>query len=344
MWIINPEIGMVETLAQYGRFLESDYRMAIEHLEVPRVFEEYAEKTNRKFVIIGANDAPWMLAKTVFLCLKLAGPDSIVVKSHNIDEIFMVQNIFEHHAKDVKNKTYIAGLNDLELNDEWLEDLEQATDIIVFGDENIMKAYREYETVDRHVWEHGSKFSFGIVKEEHLTPTNINDICFDFFSFYGEGSLAPKFYFVLGKIRRKHVMQFSDNMNALYGVITQEYRDKLPLTKRSDLVHNAIAANYVEKYVRLDSLKLINVFDTLYGDVRLIQVDDLDDIESFIKKWQDSIVTVAVNTDDDAALCDLLDDMMVVRVCHFGDMQFPGFFEQYDHVDDFNIFVDEETE
>ena len=194
MWIINPEVDMVSTLTQYGRFLENDYRMIIEHLDVPRSFEEYAEKTQRRFVIIGGNDAPWSLPKTVFLCLKLAGPESIVVKSPNLDEVFMVQNVFEHHAENVRNKVFAAGIDDLELDDEWLEELNNATDIIVFGNEMVMKAYREYETVDRHVWEHGQKFSFGIIREEHLTPTNINSICFDFFSFYGEGSKSIRLF------------------------------------------------------------------------------------------------------------------------------------------------------
>ena len=318
--------------------------MIIEHLEVPRVFEEYAEKTQRKFVIIGGNNAPWMLPKTVFLCLKLAGPESIVVKSPNLDEVFMVQNVLEHYADGVRHGVYTTISDELELNDEWNKELNDATDIIVFGNNKTMEAYREYETVDTHVWEHGEKFSFGVIKEEHLTPTNINDICFDFFSFYGEGSLAPKFYFVLGKVRRKHARQFSDNMTALYGGLIQEYRDKLPLTKRSNLVQNTITANYEEKYVRIDSLESDKLFDTLHGDVKLIPVNDLEDIKDFVEKWHDSIATVSINMDDDPATYDLLEDMMVVRTCHLGSMQFPDFFEQYDHVDDFNIYVDEETE
>jgi hypothetical protein len=29
--VINPSVDMVSVLAQYGRFLENDYRMVIEH-------------------------------------------------------------------------------------------------------------------------------------------------------------------------------------------------------------------------------------------------------------------------------------------------------------------------
>ena len=103
-WIVVPELDTINILTEYGRFLENDYRMIIEHLEVPDVFEEFVEKTHRKFVFVSDSDTPWVLAKSVYLCLKLAGPDSIVVKSNNLDETFMVQNILENHANDVKYK------------------------------------------------------------------------------------------------------------------------------------------------------------------------------------------------------------------------------------------------
>ena len=33
---------------------------------------------------------------------------------------------------------------------------------------------------------------------------------------------------------------------------------------------------------------------------------------------------------------------MIPRICHIGDMQFPDFFEQYDTLDDFNIYVSDD--
>ena len=341
-WIINPELGFVETLAQYGRFLESDYRMIIEHLSVPPVFEEYTEKTNRKFVIVGGNDTPWILPKSVYLCLKLAGPESVIVRTPHLDENFMVQNVFDYHAKNVRTRVFAHGFDELQLDEEWVKEVENATDIIVFGDQKAMEAYREYETVDRRVWEHGTKFSFGIIREEHLTPININNVCFDFFSFYGEGSLSPKFYFVLGKLRRKAVNSFNQNMAALYSPIIQEYRSKLPFTRKSELVQKVITSNYADHYVRYDNIRSNEIFDNLYGDVKLVPVEDLDEIEDFIREWSNQINTVAINMDDDTLTLDMLEDMMVMRICKIGDMQFPDFFEQYDSVDDFNIYVDEE--
>jgi hypothetical protein len=341
-WIINPEVDFVSILANYGRFLENDYRMLIEHLAVPKIFEEYSEKTNRKFIIVGDNNTPWLLPKNVFLCLKLAGPDSITVKTPNLDEAFMVQNVFDYYAEGIKTKIFVDGHDETDYEKHWRDAIEDATDIIVFGNKNVMQTFREYETVERRVWERGDKFSFGIIKEEHLTPTNINQICFDFFSFYGEGSLAPKFYFVIGKIRKKHVRQFSDNMIALYGGFIQEYRNKLSFSKRSELVSQTINANYASKYIRVDDLTSEDIFSNLYGDVRLIQVNDLDEINQFIIDWQDQINTVSINMDDDDDISIFLEDLMITRICHLGDMQFPNFFDQYDSVDDFNIYVDEE--
>jgi len=207
-----------------------------------------------------------------------------------------------------------------------------------------MEAFREYETVDRRVWEHGFKFSFGLVRAEYLTPSIINEICFDFFSYYGEGCLAPKFYFIVGKLSKKIAKQFSENMSSFYGEYIEEYREKLPLTRKSELVQVTLDSKYAYDYVRLGDLNSDDIFDTLYGDVRLIVVDDLDEVSYFIHEWSDNISTVAINMQDDPAMMDLLDDHMVIRICNIGEMQFPEFFEQYDSVDDFNIYVGDEIE
>ena len=337
-WIINPEADTVDLLTTYGRFLEDDYRMAIDSLQIPDTFEEYIEKSNRRFLIIGSKEAPGLIAKSVYLCLKLAGPDSVAVKTNMIDESIMVQNVFKNHAGDVETKLFVTNSDELLLDSVWRDTIEEATDIIVFGNENSMETFRDYEQVGRRVWEHGSKFSFGIVRAEHLTPLLINSICFDFFSYYGEGFLAPKFYFIVGNLRKKVAQQFSHNMQAFYGEFIEQYRNKLPFTRQSDLVQEVINANYIGKYLRLEDLNSDAIFDTLYGDIRLVLVDDLDEVSDFIDKWNDNISTVAINLDDDLDSLDLLEDKQVMRICPVGDMQFPDFFEQYNTVDDFNIY------
>ena len=340
-WVINPTLGMVDELAEYGRFLENDYRMVIEHMEVPKHFENYEELTGRRFVIYGGKEAPGVIAKSAFLCARLSGASSIAVKTVNLDESYLVNNVLDNHASDIRTKLFVAHSDELKLSNEWRDEIEQATDIVVFGGQDVIEAFREYETVDRHVWEHRCNLSFGIVRAEQLTESIIKDICFDFFSYYGEGSLAPKFYFVVGRLKKKVAKQFSDIMSAYYGPLITEYRNKLPLTRRSTLTIDMINANYVQKYIRVDDLNSDDVFGTLYGDVRLVLVDDLDDVEEFIEKWIDNISTVAVDLDYEDEILEILEDHQVMRTCQIGTMQFPDFFEQYDAVDDFNIYVDD---
>jgi hypothetical protein len=338
-WVINPELEMVSVLAEYGRFLENDYRMIIEHLEIPKVFQEYAETTERKFVIVGGKETPWMLAKSVFLCLKLAGAESVVVTTPYIDESFMVQNVLDNYSNGIRTKLFTSASEELFVNMEWRDEIDKSTDIVVFGDTKAMESFRDYETVDRHVWEHGENFSFGIVREEHLTATVINQICFDFFSFYGQGSLSPKFYFVLGRLKKSIIKQFSTNMQSLYATLVNEYREKLEITRKSDLVSTMLNANYAAKYVQVGSLHSDVLRGNLYGEVCLVPVNNLDDIQDFIDKWRDRISTVAINNNDDPDILDFLEDNLILRVCDVGDMQFPDFFEQYHGVDDYIVYV-----
>ena len=347
-WIINPSLDMPDVLEQYGRFLSDDYRMAIESMFIPDIYEEDITPTGRRFVIIGGRDNPTLLSKSVFLCATLAGAESIDVRSSQLDETFLAQNVLDHHAGDTKFRVFIPVPDALSLHEDWHNALNNATDIVIFGNNDTVNAYRDYETVDRRVWEYGDKFSFGIVRADDLRAINVNSICFDFVSYYGEGRLAPKFYFVVGKITDKIIRAFSENMIAIFRDPVEHYRNKLTFTRKSDFARQYITSKYGAYYVRTGRLRMDrphdNLFEPLYGDVRLIQVDDIDQIEEFIVKYRDSISTVAVNYQDDYDSVDLLDDMMVPRVCESGDMQFPDFFEQYDTLDDFMIYVKEEEE
>jgi len=343
-WIINPSVDMPEVMQQYGRFLEDDYRMAIESMRVPDSFDEYSEKTGRRFIIIGGKERPGLIAKSVFLCLKLSGPESVAVYVNTLDELFLVQNVFDYYGENVEKKIFATHHDMLNLSPEWRNYIDAATDIVVYGDERDMEVWREYETVERHVWEHNYTFSFGIINAENLPRTLINEVCFDFFCYYGEGRLAPKFYFVIGEYSKALIEKFAMNMSFNYSNLINDYRSKLPFTRKSDLTVGVLSNPYSAKFIRVDHLKSDTIFDTLYGDVRLIFVNDLDEIETFIEKWKDHIGTVAINWDDDEDVLDLLEEYMVPRICHVGDMQFPDFFEQYDAVDDFNIYVRDDSD
>lgn len=345
-WIVKPEAGMIETLANYGRFLREDYSMAIESMPVPEIFEEDLTPTGRKFVIVAGKESPIVLCRSLFLCLKLSGPESVAIKSNNMDDIFFINNVIQNHGKHTECKVFLPHVDSMSIHEDWLQAINEATDIVVFGDDHTISAFRDYETVERRVWEYEDKFSFGVVRSEHLNAMNINSICFDFVSFYGEGRLAPKFYFVIGELTDKLIKRFSENMIAIYCDYIEGYRNKLSFARRSDFATNYIDSNYPAYYVRVDKMDSRHMFDSLYGDIRLIQVSDYQHVESFIDKYKHNISTVAINLEDDWDMIDVVDDYMITRVCNFGDMQFPSFFEQYDPLDDFNIYVeiDEEEE
>jgi hypothetical protein len=340
-WIINPSLDMPSVLESYGRFLEDDYRMLIESLRIPDAFDEYSEKTNRRFILVGGKENPGIIAKSAFVCIKLAGPESVSVLVTNLDEMFLVQNVFDNYAGDTKTKLFATPLDLLNLSNDWRDEVERATDIIVYGDEELVKQWREYETVDRHIWEHGEYFSLGIVKADSLTYSMINEICFDFFCYYGEGRLSPKFYFIVGVPTKKMFENFAKTIAVNYAQFIEMYRDKLSFTRKSDLTREVLNSNYYAKYIREFDLNSDELEATLYGDVRLAFVDSVSDVEEFLRKWRKNISTVAVDWDDEE-LIDIAEEYMIPRICRIGDMQFPEFFEQIDALDDFTIYISDD--
>lgn len=342
-WIVNPSLDMATVLEQYGRFLSSDYRVLFESLEVPSIFEEDITPSGRRFVIVGGDENPGVFAKSIFLCTKLSGAESIDIRSPYLDDMFLAQNVLEHHADGIEYNVHTPFFEGMTLSDRWFNALQRATDIIVYGNENTVSMYRDYETVDRAVWEYPERFSFGIIKSEDISYVLSAEICFDFVAYYGHGRLAPKFYFVIGPITKDIIKMISGCMVTVFATAVEEYRDKLPFTRKSDFTEKYINSKYSSYYLRVSRLGDKDLFEPLYGDVRLVQVNDLEEIKEFIVKYRDSISTVAVHYDDDDTF-DEVCDMMLPRVCEIGDMQFPDFFEQYDIVDDFEIYVKYEEE
>lgn len=344
-WVINPPLEMADVLAQYGRFLATDYRVLFESMGIPEVFEDNLAPSGRRFAIIGGDENPALLAKSIFLCAKLSGAESIDIKSSHLDEIFIAQNVLHHHADGIDYHAHTSMFEGVHLSHRWSEALDRATDIIVYGDENTLRSYRDYETPDRRVWEYGESFSLGVINAEDINHVIASAICFDFVSFYGHGRLAPKFYFVIGTITTQMVRILSGCMVTMFRDAVEEYRDKLPFTRKSDLTQKYINSDYASFYVRINRIDDDDLFDPLYGDVRLVEVDSYDDVEAFIKEHRDYISTVAINYDNDSEeIFNDLSDMMVPRICDIGDMQFPDFFEQYDIIDDFIIYVADEEE
>jgi len=338
-WIVNPTGDFVKELALSGRFLESDYRIAIKNGDIPDDFDENLEKSDRKFVIIGARSVPMATAKSVFLCLRLAGPESVVIKTATEDEGLLVQNVLDNWTPHgVETKIFSIGSDKLRNYPEWAKYLEEATDIVVFGGRETVDSFIELETRKRNVYIHGPKFSFSIIKAKDLNMAHLNDICDDFGLYYGEGCLSPKFCIIVGKVDPKWYHEASLIMQAEHGDNIMEFRGKLPMAKKSELVQEIVTANVVGKYVRVETLDdKKKLFSPLYGDVRFINVNTLDDLVPFLEDWKYDISTVACLEEEDD-IVDLMDEFNITRVCAFGEMQFPEFDEPFDIVDDFDIY------
>jgi hypothetical protein len=338
-WIVNPGPDLVQNCADVGRFLESDYRLAIKNNSIPMGFEENFEPSGRKFVIIGAKSVPIATAKSVFLCLRLAGAESVVVKTASEDEGFMVQNVLDHWTPETtKTELFSIGSDKLRDLPEWNNRIEEATDLVVFGGEDTAKAFVEFENRKRNVYIHGPKFSFQVIHIKDLTMSRLADICFDFAAYYGEGCLSPKFCVLVGTLDPNWLYEASLIMQAEYGNQIEEFRNKLPLLRKSNLVQEMVSSNIVHKFVRLESISnTANIMGELFGDSRFVGIKSIADLKPFVNHWRNKISSVACLENDETTI-QLLKANDVVRICSFGEMQFPHFYEQFDPVDDFDIY------
>ena len=338
-WIINPGPDLVQNCADVGRFLESDYRTAIKNNAIPMGFEENFEPSDRRFVIIGARSVPIATAKSVFLCLRLAGAESIVVKAATDDEGFLVQNVFDHWTPTGTDvELFSMGSDKLRDLPKWNERINNATDLVVFGGDDTAKAFSEFENRKRNVYIHGPKFSFGVIHVKDLTMSRLADICFDFATFYGEGCLSPRFLVLVGQLDPSWLYEASLIMQAEYGNQIEEFRNKLPMLRKSNLVQELVESNIVHKFVRLENIadKKI-VTSELYGDTRFVNIKNLSELKPFLEHWRSKISSIAC-LEDDSSTIELLKSKDVTRICSFGEMQFPHFYEQFDPVDDFDIY------
>ena len=341
-WIVNPEVDLVSKCESVGRFLALDYRHAIKNSEVPSDFEDNLEPSGRRFVIIGAKSVPMATAKSVFLCLRLAGAESIAIKAPTEDEAWLIKNVLDYWTPEgTQAKMFSFGSERLRDLPEWNKVIDEATDLVVFGGADTARAFSEFENKERRVYIHGPKFSLGIVKVENLTMSDLTDICDDFGSYYGEGCLSPKFYVLVGDLSKSNIKWLDEAgiiMNANHGSKIEEFRAKLPMAKKSEVVQSLISSKIHTKYVNIASIDdEKSLLSPLYGSSRFVNVQKLSDLKLFLDLWSNAISTIACDYKDEE-IRDLLDECGIIRACPFGLMQFPEFNEQFDHIDDFDIY------
>jgi hypothetical protein len=341
-YIIDPSDTIAKMCSESGRFLEDDYYMAMSHNEVP---ESYWKKTNnaknvkKRIVIVGSQESPMTITKNAFLALTLAKPDKLTIKINTHDEAILLKEMYQQNKKihECDFSVYHTKKQELATSGAWLRDLENSTDIIVFGSLETLLLF-DMETTQKHnFYLRKPKISFGIVTKECLdNEDNLAGLAGDFLSFFGEGKLAPKFYITLGKLSKDQMIYIADCMRNEEETI-KEFRAKLSLSKKSLLIQENTYSNSIYPHVKKSTFDNPEFLAPLFGDVRLIEVQHEGQIEEFVEEYAMAVSTIALEEDT-------LGDMAagwefdIPRYCSIGSMQFPYFYEPVDEIDDIEIF------
>jgi hypothetical protein len=336
---INNVNNLPPILSQFGKFLESDYERLINSNIVPSHFNPHNYKTNKKIVLIGSDNTPLLISKTIFLALQLSGADTIDIKPSSLDEALIIEYIIRNNnIYGIKNSVHVGTDQEVELSYSWTKALEDATDIIVFGNHKTVEYYKTLATEHRRVYAHEDKISLGVVNSNFITDTLIDNICFDFFNFYGIGSLSPKFYIFVGEPDPKILDKISDIYISVYGEQIEKFRSKLNFAQHSNLIKFA-AEGKISRYLNI--VREINNFqiNNLYGDIKIYIAASIKEASEIINIFKNNISTIAVDPSDEE-IVSMVEFEMPARLCDVGSMHSIDFWESFDELFDFDIFND----
>ena len=339
LYYINNDNSFSSILDQFGNFLESDYERLINNSFIPPHFTPHNYNSRRKIVIVGSDGTPLLISKNVFLALQLSGADSIDIKPSSLDEALIIENIIKNNnIFKIKTSVHVGTDQEVELSATWMEIINNATDIIVFGNFDVVEYYKTLRTEHRRVYTHEDKISFGVVNSNLLTDKLIDNICFDFFNFYGNGSLSPKFYIFIGPIDEEAINSISDTYNSIYGEQIQEYRSKLNFAQQANLTR-FINQEKITRYLNIvNNISYLQI-NNLYGDMKILIVDTIRDANKLISVMKDSTSTIAVDPLDQE-IVSMVEFNMPSRICDIGSMHSLDFWESVDEQSDFDIYND----
>lgn len=343
-YILDPSDAIARRCSEVGGFLEDDYYMSMSHNEVPSSYWHNVEEkkdSNRRIVILGTNEPPMTITKNAFLAHTLAKPEKLTVKVSSKDEAILLREMFSQndHYSDCEYFVYQSMQEELESNGAWLRDVEQATDIVVFGGLDTISFLDMESTKDQNVWIHKPKFSFGVVTKECLdNEDNLAGMVGDFISYFGEGTLAPRFYATIGNISKDQIDYIVECIKNEQDII-QEFRNKLPFSKKFVQIQSTPFEKFIYPHIKKSNFDSPEFLAPLFGDIRIVEVKGEHHLKEFIYEYQNVISTIALDEDtmgDTAASWDL----EIPRYCDIGSMQFPYFYEPIDHLDDMYVYSD----
>jgi hypothetical protein len=341
-YIIDPSDAVAGMCYQNGHFLEDDYYTAMTNNEVPDSYWKQvsnANKSERKIVIVGSHDIPMKITKSAFIALTLAKPKKLTIKSSCADETVLLKKMFVQNQtyNDCEFAVYHNKKDELASNVAWLRDIEDATDVVVFGGLDTLSFFGSSAKSNQNLYFRKPKFSFGIVTRECLEDEdNLVGLVGDFLTYFGEGSYAPRFYITLGSLTKDQLLFISDCMHNERDLVN-EFRAKLPWSKKTMLLHEKTYSKFEYPYIRKSSFDSPEFLMPLFGDIRLIQAKNENEIEKFLYEYEEVVSTIALQDETAGDLVAGL-DLDIPRYCDIGSMQFPFFYENFDEVDELEIF------
>ena len=336
---ISNDNNLTSILSQFGTFLESDYERLISNSIIPNNFKSRNPKSKRKIVIVGSDDTPITVSKNVFLALQLSGADTIDIKPSSLDEALILENIIKNNnIYDIETSVHVGTDPEVELSSSWRNIIDNATDLVVFGDYQTVEYYKTLATEYRSIYTHEDKVSFGIVNSDSITDTLIDNICFDFFNFYGFGSLSPKFYIFVGELDKEVLNKISKVYSLVYGEQIEEFQSKLNFVQKTNLT-KFITTERVSRYVHV--IRGINNFqiNNLFGDIKIYVAQNMKEANELISMLKNDISTISVDPCD-TDIVSMVEFNMPPRLCDIGSMHSLNFWDSVDEQSDFDIFND----
>ena len=341
-YILDPSDTIAELCSENGHFLEDDYYMAMSHNEVPASYWDRVKKieqSDRQIVIVGSHETPMTIVKNAFLAYTLAKPKKLTVKASCQDDSIMLKEMLAQNEiyNGGEYNVYHSKKEELASNGAWIRDIEDATDVMVFGGMDTLSFFGMEATDKKSVYLHRPKFSFGIVSKECLeNEDNLAGLAGDFLSFFGEGTLAPRFYMTLGKLSNDQLTYLADCMKNEEDII-KEFRAKLPLSKKTFLLNNKMFDQYIYPHIKVSNMDNPEFISSLFGDMRLIEVNNEEQVLTFLSEYEQIVSSVAL---EEETMGDFVAGWPyhIPRFCDIGSLQFPYFYEPIDDVDDVEIY------
>lgn len=336
-YYIDGSNSFSSILDQFGDFLENDYERLINNSIIEPCFTPHNYNSHRKIVIVGSDGTPLLTPKSVFLALQLSGADTIDIKPSSLDEALIIENVIKNNnIYTINTSVHIGTDQEVDLSSDWRRIIDNATDIVVFGDFQLIEYYKTLENEHRRIFTHENKISFGIVNSSTLTDSLIDNIYFDFFNFYGMGSLSPKFYIFVGEPDPEIIQTISSTYSSIYGASIDQFRSKLNFVHQTNLVR-FLNDEKISRYLYI--IKNINYFQVsnLYGDIKILVVKTIDDADKLMSVLKDSISTIAVDPLDQE-IVSMVEFNMPSRMCDIGSMHSLNFWDSVDDQSDFDIY------